>query len=136
MNKQDYLIKKGRIPNPSNGEIYIIHSTRTGVTIKKVPVWETGVGMQTSFNGVEKVQKPYTTYKFEEFPYVVNIPNAEMYHENDGLSTGYGDCWCWSYFTTVDEKIANKLFEEETKRVTDKYLSGKINDDEEYFPTM
>jgi len=121
MNKTDYLIKKGRIADPKNGEMFVIFSTREGVMMKKLPVWEV---------------KPYgnqTKYIFNEAPYELNIGNDAEFGESEGYGSGFGDLFSHLYLGTFDEKLANFLLEEETKRVTDKYLSGK-NNEPEYIP--
>ncbi len=121
MNKADYLIKKGRIADPKNGEMFIIHSTRKGVTMKKIPVWEV---------------RPYSggaTYFFNEAPYELKIILEDDFGEYEAYGTGFGDLWSYTYFGTFDEAVAKFLFNEETNRITNKYLSGK-NNETEYIP--
>lgn len=121
MNKTDYLVKKGQIADPKNGEMFVIHSTREGVTMKKIPVWEA-----RPFGG-------RTKYIFNEAPYELKIIDGDEFGEYEGYGSGFGDLWAYSYFGTFDEAVAKFLFSEETKRVTDKYLSGK-NNEPEYIP--
>jgi hypothetical protein len=132
MNKTDYLVKKGRIADPANGEMFIIHSTREGVSMKKLPIWEI-----KQYGGRRRVNdgpwKNLTKYTFNEAPYEMEIAEGESYGECDGYSSGFGDLWGYTDFGAFDEKFANELLEKETKRVTDKYLNGK-NNEPEYIP--
>ena len=131
MNKTDYLVSKERIADPKNGEMFVIFSTREGVMMKKLPVWEVKNGGRRRVN--DGPWKNLIKYTFNEAPYEMEIADGELYGERDGYGSGFGDLWGYTDFGTFDEKIANELLEKETKRITDKYLSGK-NNEPEYIP--
>jgi hypothetical protein len=108
MNKTDYLRNKGILP-PDLGEMYFVHSTRTGIKKYSLPIW-----------GVIPYDK-YTTYRFADAPYEINIGNTETFGQKDGYGTGVGDLWSWSYFASLDMSVIEKIFDEENLRIITKY---------------
>ena len=126
MNKQDYLIKKGRIADPANGTLWIIKSTRISVNLYEVPVWEVsdcyGATTWHDLDGNVTRKATRKKYKINEFPYEIEIYDDTKIGEDHGYGTGVGDQWGWSYHVTPDKAIAQKIYEDEKIRVQTKYL--------------
>ena len=121
MNKKEYLEKKGLVP-VDFGTMYIVHSTRVGVTLKEIKITNISNRTQTSYskeNGA--VKRNYVIYDFDEGPHSLIIEEGESFGQDDGYASGWGDLWCWSYFGTLDKAVADKILEEETLRVMSKY---------------
>lgn len=64
-----------------------------------------------------------TRYSFEDSSDIL-IPECELYVEDQGISTGFGDLWQWSMFYCLTEDVAKELFEKETSRISKKYKNG------------
>jgi len=126
MNKQEYLIKKGRIADPTNGTLWIVKSTRLSVNLYEVPVWEisSGYGETTWYDLDGNITRKTTCkkYKIDQFPYEINVYDDTKIGEDHGYGSGVGDLWSWSYIVTPDKDIAQKIYEEEKLRVQTKYL--------------
>jgi hypothetical protein len=126
MNKQDYLIKKGRVADPDNGTLWVIKSTRNSVNLYELPVWEItdGYGETTWHDLSGNITRRATrrTYKLGQFPYEIDVYDDTNVGENHGYGTGIGDLWSWSYLVTPDKAIALKMYEDEKLRVQTKYL--------------
>jgi hypothetical protein len=125
MNKQDYLVKKGRIADPANGALWIIKSTRTAVIMYETPVWEIEEELPTTWYDDNGNQTKTTTSKKyilgDKEPYYISIDDESNTGEKHGYGTGFGDLWGWSYLASPDKDKALKLFEDERIRVQTKY---------------
>lgn len=110
MNKTDYLVNKGQIPDPANGTMWLVKSTRAGVNIFELPIWE------IKDWGVKKI------YIFKDAPFEMEIDEGQDYGESHGHGTGFGDLWSWSYFGSLDKELAHQLYEKEIHRVQMKYM--------------
>lgn len=129
MNKTQYLVNKGRIPDLANGNMWIVKSTRTGVTMYELPVWEIRDSsfVRQSFDPIKgKATEPKVvnqkTYILNDSPYDVAIEEGKTHGEQHGHGTGFGDLWSWSYFGSFDKEVAQKFYEEETLRVQMTYM--------------
>jgi hypothetical protein len=127
MNKQEYLIKKGRLANPVNGTLWIVKSTRTSVIMYEAQVWEIKDGFgQTTWHNLDGTETRRTTcknYKLNDVePYEITVYDDTNIGEKHGYCSGFGDLWSWSYLVSPDKEKALKLYEEEKIRVQTKYL--------------
>ena len=127
MNKEQYLIKKGRVANPVNGTLWIVKSTRSSVNLYEAPVWEItqNMGVTTWYDKEGNVTRTATSkrYKLNDIePFEIDIYEDTNTGEEHGYGTGFGDLWGWSYFATPDKEKAQKLYEDEKLRVQTKYL--------------
>jgi hypothetical protein len=127
MNKQEYLIKKGKVADPANGTLWVIKSTRSAVVMYETPVWEIkknfGEIIDYDEEGNEEKSTTYHRYNLGSVaPYEIDINVDTNTGEEHGYGTGVGDLWGWSYFVTPDKSLAQKLYDDEKLRVQTKYL--------------
>jgi hypothetical protein len=101
---EEYKRKKAMIGKPST--MFIIESRPEGVLLHKREILS-----------IEE-----NDYKMGSFPFEITLKNEKDIHEKSGYGSGFGDLWGWSYFSTLDEEQAAKLFLDESKRVYDKYI--------------
>ena len=122
------MLKKGLI-KPNLGTMFIIHSDRTGATLRKIIINEIKKGERTyySTDGTKEIVQ-FNKYIINDSPYEVDIEEGKTHSLDSGYGSGEGDLWGYSHFATLDEEVTNKLLEAETIRVKDKYLSGKPED--------
>jgi len=114
----DYKHKKALEKMPF---MYVIQSTREGVTMKPVRVVEITTGDRKQYYGKNEWITS-VRYKFDESPYQMDIFNDETVGRRYGYASGFGDLWYNSTFITLSETEAQRVFAEETKRVYNKYL--------------
>lgn len=121
MTKKQYLQNKGILP-PDLGVMYIVSSTRAGVSMKEVDIWEVKNGgiLTRSNHGLDE-KTATKIYTFKEAPFELMIPDDRAFGENHGYGTGGGDLWSWSYFGTLDKEVAEQILHDESIRVTNKY---------------
>ncbi len=129
MNKTQYLVNKGRIPDPANGNMWIVKSTRAGVSMYELPIWDISDSsfVRQSFDPIKgKATEPKVihqkTYVLKESPYDVAIEEGKTHGEQHGYGTGCGDLWSWSYFGSLDKAVAQEIYEKETHRVQMTYM--------------
>ena len=121
MNKEEYLVKKGRKADPKLGKLYVINSTRAGVELVIREVWEIVKGPSIQREG-DKDWTSSKRYILKESPYEIDIYNDETSGESHGYGSGTGDLWHWSHFAFLDGKEAAKKLHEEKERVAIAYL--------------
>jgi hypothetical protein len=88
MNKTDYLVAKGRIPDPNLGTMWIIKSTRVSVVMFELPIWEIREGcFRNTYNPETKEKKEveFTTYFFKDDPFDISI-DVDDKHEQFGFA--------------------------------------------------
>lgn len=100
---EEYKRKKAMEGKPAI--MYVIESRRDGVKLHEREI--------LSFDA--------NKYRLNEFPYEVELQEVDDVQADHGYASGFGDLWQWSYYSTVDKELAIQKFEEETKRVYDKY---------------
>lgn len=132
MTKEDYLIKKGRRPDPKQGEMFIIFSNRKGVTLRKLHVWDSKPSGTRTWSDGKKEE--CIKYCFNEAPWEIIKGVDETYSEESSYGTGFGDLWGHTFFGTFDEQLAQDLFEKETLRVKREYLDKTESDEEIIMP--
>lgn len=98
--------------------MYVIESTREGVQLHERNI--------LSFSE--------NKYNIDGFPFEVELKEVDSIHVTHGYASGFGDLWFWSLFSTVDKEIANKKFEEEKKRVWEKYQDPNRPDEDLIIP--
>lgn len=109
MNKEQYLINKGKLPDPKFGVLHIVHSTREGVSLTTQSVWNIEKGTTRK------------RYLLNDAPFEVDIIVGETSSEDSGHGTGIGDLWSWSYFSFLNEDEAKEKYRLESIRVAEKY---------------
>lgn len=98
MNKTEYLIKKGQIPDPANGSMWIVQThSYFGVSIHHLLIWE-------KFPLGKNIR-----YKFKESPYEFDMLAGELSGIHD-----FGES-CYN-FGCFDEQTAKKYYEAELIR--------------------
>ncbi len=127
MNKQDYLIKKGRIPHTDNVmKIYFFESNTEGVSeikeISSVEIKKSEGDLYTATNGRRKENR--LTLIFDKSPYELTFRDDKTFSRNDGYGSGFGDLWGWSQFGFFNKVDAEKEREIEYERVSRKYFNG------------
>jgi len=126
MTKEDYLRKKGSLPEKDLGIIYTFKSSRSGVhEIKESLIWKkcTSNG-QTSLKGVTKnvtIQK----YSLNESPYEIDIWGEDIVGEHSFGGSGFGDLWSYSHFGSLDKSALEEARVIEKQRIEQKYTNGK-----------
>ena len=121
MTKEEYLQNKGVLP-PDLGVMYIVFSTRAGVTMKTIDIWEVKEdGILTRYKDDTEEQTTTKKYTFKEAPFELIIPDDMPYGEDHGYGTGSGDLWGHSYFGTLDKEVATRILQDESNRVRNKY---------------
>lgn len=120
MTKKDYLQNKGILP-PDLGVMYIVTSTRAGVTMREVPIWDVRDNVISVFRDDEMCNIESKTYKFKEAPFELTIMADDTYGEEHGYGTGFGDLWSWSHFGSLDKEVAEKILHDEKIRVAKTY---------------
>lgn len=118
MNKEQYLINKGKIPDPKFGVLHIVHSTRKGTELFTQMVWDIGKGNTQTFP-IQLESKRY--YMKDIYPYEIDIYEGQTYGENHGHGSGVGDVWSWSYFAFLNINDAKIKYEEEKVRIAETY---------------
>ena len=124
---QEYLEKK-RIKALGLPIMYVVKSSPEGVDKafeRQVIEIKENVGVTRKAN--DNTHYHYDTYKLEEgFPYEIDIINGETSGKDHGYGTGIGDMWAWSYFCSLSKEEADKYYEKELIRVTNKYLKKEV----------
>lgn len=62
------------------------------------------------------------THCISTFPHEVKFRKSSNIDVHNGYGSGVGDNWGWTYFSTLSKEAAEKCYEEEYKRVYEKYL--------------
>ena len=121
MDKQEYLIKKGIIPDPTNGVMFIVYSTPEVVDMIQLPIWQVE---KSNFGRIIPKNSEWVDvmrYHFHEAPYQMDIRLDEEFGVNECYGTGICDLWGFTYWCSLNEGLAKAYFEEEKKRVQQKY---------------
>ena len=101
-------------------KLYVVKSSPDGVE-KPVERQVVEIIENVAFSGKERL--PIDRYKLEGgYPYDVDILRGETSSKDDGYRTGFGDLWCWSYFSSFSKGDIDKYYEEELLRIQNKYL--------------
>lgn len=115
MSKVQEYLKNKKIQKIGLPKLYIVKSTREGVD-KPVERQVVEIIENVSFRGKERI--PNDRYKLEgEYPYEVDILRGETSSKDDGYGTGFGDLWCWTYFSSFSLEESEKHYQQELDRV-------------------
>lgn len=124
MNKLQEYLKRKEILAKGYPKIYIVESSPKGVvpiTREVVDIVE-NVGIRQQ-NGVKSSINRYVLddkdYPF--YPFHVDFVEGENTSIESGNGSGFGDLWCWSYYSTFSKDDADAYYEKELERVTKKY---------------
>lgn len=120
MSKVQEYFKKKKTQELGLPKLYVVKSSPDGVetTVQKQVV---EIIKNVAFRGEERI--PIDRYKLEDgYPYEVDILRGETSTKDDGYGTGFGDLWCWSYFSSFSKNDSEKYYEQELLRVQNKYL--------------
>lgn len=120
MSKVQEYLKKKKIQELGFPKLYVVKSSPDGVE-KPVERQVVEIIENVSFKGKERI--PTDRYKLEgNYPYEVDILRGQKSTKDDGYGTGYGDLWSWSYFSSFSIDEAEQYYQQELKRVKNKYL--------------
>jgi hypothetical protein len=108
---QEYLEKK-RIEKEGLPKMWVVHSTRKGV---KEPVERQVTRLIHGSQSVGYVLKT------KVYPFEIIIKHGDTSYVDKGYNSGFGDSWCWTYFSSLSKEEATEWYEAETKRVRYKY---------------
>jgi len=119
---QEYLEQKRLEKMP---KMWVVKSDPTGVELPKE---------RTIINKKEKFSKVHcgdgriyynNRYYLDqsEFPFEIDIEEGKTSGKDSGYGFGVGDLWGWSYFCSLYQEEAEQYYQEELKRVTEKYLT-------------
>ena len=119
MNKIDYLRKKGLAPSEDFGTMYTFTSNRKGVSeISEHEIWDKRLGGKR-ISPAPIV--PIYYYKLNESPWSVQIEDDKTFSEQSHLSSGFGDCWSGSTFSSMDFDVLAEERDKEELRIKEKY---------------
>lgn len=113
---EEYKRKKAMEGKPAI--MYVVESRRDGVQLHEREI--------LSFSE--------NKYKIDAYPYDIELKEVDDIHADHGYASGFGDLWHWSYFSTVDKELALQKFEEEKKRVWEKYQDPNRPDEDLIIP--
>lgn len=107
-------------------KIYIVHSTPEGVD---EPIEKQVIEIIENDCKLLSSQEPTPIDKYvidnDKFPFESYIVRGEISNSEDGFGTGFGDLWCWRYYTTLSKDDADKYYIEEQTRINEKYKKYK-----------
>ena len=122
---QKNFIDKWKKENPAP-KMYCFKSDKEGVSeIFEHEVKDSSIN---SYRLTEKGKRiPIRTYRFYSSPFSIDIMEGRLSGIDSGYASGYGDLWAWSHFGSFVKEEIEHLHKEETKRVTEKYLSKPLS---------
>lgn len=98
---EDYLRKKGRLPEKDLGKIYCFQASPKGVDeIKELLIWKTH--KTKGWRGSPTNEVLLNNYEMKEAPYYAEIWGDEVVHENRATGSGFGDLWGYTWFSSMD----------------------------------
>ena len=98
---EDYLRKKGMIPNQNFGSMYFVYFNKDNNVIEKISVeiWD-----------VKELSFSKKTYIFKESPYEIEFEDDKG--ESLGMASGFGDLLRWGYYGFLDDKKRDKKYKQ------------------------
>lgn len=102
-------------------KIWYVGSNRTGVE-KPIELQIVKIRKNVSRRVSPLPQLYKHRYYVDVKPYTIEIYDGETQTQDDGFSSGFGDLWHWTDFSTFDKDVADMFYEKEYTRVMDKYI--------------